>query len=83
MLESFADGCMGAMEIAAREFFLEGSGAGGNAVEFDGGTGRSTGDFEGLRGERDGCAKQEYGEVEETKSEAGTHERLPGCLVYS
>jgi hypothetical protein len=52
MLKSFANGGAGATEVAAGKFFLERSGAGCDAVEFDRGAWRSASDFEGLGRER-------------------------------
>jgi hypothetical protein len=64
MLKPAAEGSESAVEIAAWEFFLEWRGASRDAIEFDGGAGRVAGDFEGLRGERNGCAEEEGSEEE-------------------
>ena len=82
MLEPGAESGERAMEITAWKFLLKRCGACGDAVEFDDRAGRIAGDFEGLGGERGGGAWEEYCEVEEAKSEAGRHERLPGCGIY-
>src|SRR5690242_6419206 len=48
MFESLAKSGVRAMEITTGKIFFEGSGADGDAVEFNGGTGRSAGDLESV-----------------------------------
>jgi len=50
MFETLAKSGVRAMKVAAGEIFFEGSGAEGDAVEFDGCAERGAGDFEGVSG---------------------------------
>jgi hypothetical protein len=58
MFEPPAERGARAMELATGEIFFKGSGADGDAIEFDGGPGRGAGDFESVRGSGTNEAKK-------------------------